>query len=635
MKNLLPLLLALCMYAGAGAQSYPAYQLPDTSQFGQHIAHSMNLLQHSNPDSKRKVRVLIYGQSISEQDWWLEVRNDLQTRFPNADLDIRNLAIGGFSSQYLWRTVDFDVRPFYPDLVIFYVYGSHIDYGTIIKDIRRFTTAEIAIQTEHYTKEDSWSDKMSYEYLPEYAQIYHCELITVRDEWKDYLSENSLAPSALLKDAVHLNNHGNYLMAEIVKPYLRYDSEWEPDPDSLTTEYVEGEDFQWNADTLLLAFAGNRLDVVFGTLTTNYPDSLEVYVDNQLPSVFQGCYHFTRPYDDQNHCFPWCMGTMFQLENHTSLLDEVWTCHFTKVQYSGTTSVYFEFEVSGSKTGYDGSGNSTSDFLSNSGRIFIGKDDWHLLRSLQVSGTSISAGYEVMWKTALMANDKLKIGPADDADCENAVTLFQGIPNTPHILRLIKQGAKPPITCIRAYRPTGDREKKLRLEVSSQNHTSPISGDTFAIEIQSNTWFEVKQLPDWVTVDRRLSSGDVELRFFVAPNPAAFRSCTLTMAGNGVPEKNLTISQEGSNRTNMIQPKNRFRLYPQPTSDVLHVALSPEFADCRLGVFDLSGCFLHQGQLNAEGTALLDLHALPSGIYFLRLIGETPHPVRPEAIVKE
>jgi len=55
----------------------------------------MTLLATSTPEKRHKVRVLFYGQSITEQDWSKAVAADLRARFPHADLEIENKAMGG------------------------------------------------------------------------------------------------------------------------------------------------------------------------------------------------------------------------------------------------------------------------------------------------------------------------------------------------------------------------------------------------------------------------------------------------------------------------------------------------------------------------------------------------------------
>ena len=84
----------------------------------------MRLLATSTPQKRNTVRVLFYGQSITEQRWWQAVADDLRSRFPDANLVIENRALGGFASQMLVKTAETDLYPFYPDLLIFQVYGG-------------------------------------------------------------------------------------------------------------------------------------------------------------------------------------------------------------------------------------------------------------------------------------------------------------------------------------------------------------------------------------------------------------------------------------------------------------------------------------------------------------------------------
>ena len=189
----------------------------------------MTLLATSTPKHHNKVRILFYGQSITEQDWWKQVADDLRKRFPNADLEIENLAIGGFASQLLIRPAEHDLYPFYPDLLIFHVYGSNKEYEDIIRNTRSRTTAEVLMQRDHVTKwppevidekKDKgmwWDDLMNNHLLPEIAKKYGCGLVDIRGQWLDYLKTNKLEPKDLLKDGVHLNDHGNFLMAQLIQ----------------------------------------------------------------------------------------------------------------------------------------------------------------------------------------------------------------------------------------------------------------------------------------------------------------------------------------------------------------------------------------------------------------------------------
>lgn len=112
MKRLLSC-IAFILAATAHAADFPAPKsLGDTAGYGRHIQRTMRLLAESTPEKRNTVRVLFYGQSISEQAWWKIVADDLRARFPNANLIIENRALGGFAAQMLVRTAETDLYPF-------------------------------------------------------------------------------------------------------------------------------------------------------------------------------------------------------------------------------------------------------------------------------------------------------------------------------------------------------------------------------------------------------------------------------------------------------------------------------------------------------------------------------------------
>ena len=83
--------------AAAADEAYPPPAPPaDTSSFGQNYQRTMTLLATSSPEHRHKVKILFYGQSIRAGSWWNRVAGDLRQRFPHADLEIANKAIGGF-----------------------------------------------------------------------------------------------------------------------------------------------------------------------------------------------------------------------------------------------------------------------------------------------------------------------------------------------------------------------------------------------------------------------------------------------------------------------------------------------------------------------------------------------------------
>lgn len=92
-----------------------------------------------------EVRILVYGQSISEQVWWSQTKSWLEQTYPGGNLVMEEHALGGCSSQCLvgheayymdnskFNRLPADVFAWKPDLIIFHVYGDHIDYGYIMR----------------------------------------------------------------------------------------------------------------------------------------------------------------------------------------------------------------------------------------------------------------------------------------------------------------------------------------------------------------------------------------------------------------------------------------------------------------------------------------------------------------------
>jgi len=433
----------------------PAFQ--GTQNFGQYTSRTMNLLQQSTAQNKNTVKILVYGQSISEQEWWLEVKRTVKSRFPDVNLIMENRAIGGFASQLLYKTVEMDVSSFYPDLVLLHIYGDNHCYETVLNTIRRRTAAEIAIMTDHYTGENAWSDTMSYHILPQLAEKYKCEIINIRDPWKRFLKDNNFEPSMLLKDGVHLNGYGNFLMAELVKPLFTCKPGSPADQFGLCRTYMNEKDFIFRGDTLTLPFYGNKAEVITDKSGTYFTDSLKVLVDGQPPSSFQGCYFITRPYNNSGKKWPWELPAMIQVKHSKPWISEEWTCTFSNAEppYSD-----FSFSINGSVTGPDGEGKAGTDFVSPSGRVIINHGDaeqggdWHLNRSFQVLKTITKSGDEVKWKTYAISMDYYK--PVKDMSIpdKNTTVLFQGIPNSAHTLKLVRTGPNiPTIAEIRIFKP--------------------------------------------------------------------------------------------------------------------------------------------------------------------------------------
>ena len=89
-------LLACGTLPAAEPSQYPPVRFLDSSGWGRQIQRTMRLLATSTPEQRHSVRILFYGQSITEQQWTKRVEDDLRRRFPHANLIVENRALGGF-----------------------------------------------------------------------------------------------------------------------------------------------------------------------------------------------------------------------------------------------------------------------------------------------------------------------------------------------------------------------------------------------------------------------------------------------------------------------------------------------------------------------------------------------------------
>ncbi|MBV8883246.1 MAG: hypothetical protein JO235_04500 [Chroococcidiopsidaceae cyanobacterium CP_BM_RX_35] len=469
---LLPLSISSALFAAKGPLYYssdrvieekPTYPLPtpaDTSNLGLHLARSMRLLSSSTPRHHNIVRILFYGQSITRQDWWKDVTADLQHRFPNAIIVAKNLAIGGFPSQLLVLNADRDLLSFYPDLIIFHVYGAHDAYEQLIVKMRTLTTADIAMQTDHYDGrsdpnqlDTGWTAFMNEHFLPKIAQRYRCELVDVRSGWRQYLLENHYQPNQLLIDGVHLNAQGRFLMAKLVEPYLIANPKAVDDWSDRVKLYKIGKDVRFKNSRLTLNFIGNRVDAIAGSSGRT---EARVLIDGKRPSEIPELYVFTRANAGVSRDWPWDVSAPLRISWNKPPVDEDWRLIVTSVQTvleGNEKKLHFTFKLIGSKTGLDGQGTNVEKFVSSSGRVVILPQDWWLSTG-RGKKSPIKPGYELKFHSMLLGTDVYRMPPVESPTHESAVTLAQGLKNEKHTLQLIVDGSRDvPITAIRVYKP--------------------------------------------------------------------------------------------------------------------------------------------------------------------------------------
>ena len=445
--------------------------------YGGHLQRSMALFATSSKERRWPVRVLIYGQSIvGSKTFTNYIESDLRLRYPWADLTLENRAIGGFGADRLVRTAVHDVYPFYPDLVIFHVYGGEKtgELERIFANIRRYTTADILLFNHHQNNRELSVPPFAPKFFRYLAERYDMELADISREWPRYLEENHLVPQDMLRDSVHPTPEGWKVMTTLIARHLiynplypggswknvrRYEAKRAPDEGVLDEIVFTGKPWKVEPEGavgadpssgLRLRFEGNRVDVITAHVKgLTETGTARVLLDGKPVSASPGVYAVTLPSKGPGTWFP----AIKRVSYEKPLIEEDWTLKVTKISQDAQD---IEFEVTGSKTGPDGKGSSRERFVSSSGRVVIEGRDWMLADIMKIFKQTEPppVGYEVTWKVVPMFVDTFKPPVAEDPAKVYATTVAQGFANGAHTLEIVPNGDGPvPVEAIQVYCP--------------------------------------------------------------------------------------------------------------------------------------------------------------------------------------
>jgi hypothetical protein len=228
---------------------------------------------------------------------------------------VQNRALGGFASQSLVRTTAQDVAAFYPDLIIFHVYGDHRAYEKILRMFRSLTAADVILQTDHgdvlpdmpcteglslslyrksgcvgilWVHQRLWHDEMSYHKIPALGKKYGMAVEPQHQWWRDYLLRMRIPADSLLRDDLHPNDRGNALIAEFFNQYFdnlveRWSGQTEDNVIS-----IPGEGAKHSDQTETVNLDGSRLELFSSKPLAAWPS---VTIDGDSPTHIDGCYH--------------------------------------------------------------------------------------------------------------------------------------------------------------------------------------------------------------------------------------------------------------------------------------------------------------------------------------------------------
>lgn len=378
------------------------------------IIRTLSLLDSSNELSRNEVNILFYGQSIVDGLKPEIFIDSLKKRFPFAKIKYKNKAIGGFTVPNLLKTSQHDLYVDNPDLIIFHAYDGIKDslFDTLIRNIRVKLNSDILLFDHHYVwdKPQDRLDKIndSHDFdsnaIKEIAKKYNCGFVNVREQWKNYLNSNNIKPNELMGNTidpnVHPNNKGNILLRSILLSVFDKNNESnfkiESDKlrDKITLDKVS-KNFNFNV-------YGNRV-----TLETdrrhNKGAKIKILINDLLPSSIKSNYTISRPSKGFKSWMPAIKKVSF---GNPFPIEEIWEFKILNIDRDNFS---FDFSLKGSLTGFDGGGSSNTDFVSNSGRIIIKKEDFNILKIEKITKKETPENFIINFEVKLLVNDTISM----------------------------------------------------------------------------------------------------------------------------------------------------------------------------------------------------------------------------------
>lgn len=443
---------------GAGLDEFGIPLEAGQEQFGRCLPRTMSLLAGSTPADRRQLRILFYGQSIvASSNVTQPLVDGLRRRYPHAIIKFENRAIGGYEAPLLCRTAWQDLYPFYADLVVFHDYGGEADgtWEEMIRNLRRFTTAEILTWTDHVDLFPSEAPKREQAALfrRELAAKHGFELAEVRSLWQKYLEIQGLPAKALLLDQIHLSPAGGELLGQMLARHFQISSaaspDWQqrvrtlaldrPQPglsyDASAWVVQDGGLRSQGSSPLRLEFTGNRVEIVPLSAGPG-AGSASVRLDGQAPSSRRDTYAVSRSTLAPGAWWP--AVTRVTLGPKPGA--ETWTMSFRELARDGSACI---FELSGSVTGPDGSGRAGEDFVSKSGQIAIKAEDLAVAKVAKILRKDLPPTLSVTWKVSSMSLDRWTAKAQVPPGTSQPETLVQCWEPGPHVLEIVPDGKGP------------------------------------------------------------------------------------------------------------------------------------------------------------------------------------------------
>jgi hypothetical protein len=444
----------------------------DSVQDTQKLARTLEIIRTSTAAHPQVLKVLFYGQSITRSGWDQEVIAHWRSIYPHTVFVVENRALGGFASQDLVRTAEQDVAAFYPDLIVFHVYGDHHAYEQILRVFRSRTAADILLQTDHgdrmpepvcpegprttwsrpagctgilWLKQSEWHDEMSYHLIPGFGKKYGLAVEPQRAWWRDYLLGTHTAAEALLKDDVHPNERGKALIAAFFNRYFDgLVSAWSGQTEA-TVAVIPWSQAEQGNGLVTVRFNGSRLELLTAKPLGSPPSAS---IDGTSAGDLDGCYLVSRTSSTAG-VPDWPALRRISL-NHDQV-EEDWVATLSNFS---ADEAHFQFRVRATKEGDEGVGDADHPFTSKSGSLHFEPQDWMFARALREQHVAEPSPFDVRWSVRNLCAGQPESIDIGNGSMQYRYVLAAGLDNGPHtvVLRVMPDELSTTDE-FRAYKP--------------------------------------------------------------------------------------------------------------------------------------------------------------------------------------
>jgi hypothetical protein len=194
-----------------------------------------------------------------------------------------------------------------------------------------------------------------------------------------------------------------------------------------------------------VAFEGNRLELLS---TKPLPIWPTITIDGTPPKEIDGCYQVTRASSVETVPDWPALRRITLRHDH---VPEDWTATLTAISPDQKS---FEFTVNTSITGSEGKGDSSHDFVSQSGRLSIEAQDWMVEPAFELKHIPLHAPFEVHWSVSDVCSGQPEVIERGDGTTEYRYVLGTGLTNGKHTIELLSpQNDLTDAVEFRAYEP--------------------------------------------------------------------------------------------------------------------------------------------------------------------------------------